>query len=99
MFGKNMMEQLQKMQAGAAESKKKLDEIIVHGESGGNLIHIEMTGNRKLKKLTINTELSQIDKGDLEDLLAVALNRAIEAADKVNEQEMANAAKGIIPGM
>lgn len=99
MFGKNMMEQLQKMQAGAEESKKKLENITVHGESGGNLIAVEMNGNRKLTKLTINAELNQIEKEDLEDLLSVALNRAIEEADKVNEKEMANAAKGIIPGM
>tara|TARA_B100000508_G_scaffold138385_1_gene134336 strand:- start:18176 stop:18475 length:300 start_codon:yes stop_codon:yes gene_type:complete len=99
MFGKNMMEQLQKMQASAEESKKKLDQITVYGEAGGNLINVEMNGNRKLTKLTINADLSQIDKDDLEDLLSVALNRAIEEANTVNEKEMAFAAKGIIPGM
>lgn len=99
MFGKNMMEQMQKMQANAAETKNKLNEIIVHGEAGGNLVQVEMNGNRKLTKLTINAELNQIEKEDLEDLLSVALNRAIEEADKTNEREMANAAKGIIPGL
>ena len=94
-----MMEQLQKMQASAEETKNKLEGLTVYGESGGNLINVEMSGNRKLKKLTINTDLDQIDKEDLEDLLSVALNRAIEQADKLNEQEMANAARGIIPGM
>lgn len=94
-----MMEQLHKMQASAEETKKKLDQLTVYGESGGNLINVEMNGNRKLTKLTINAKLDQIDKDDLEDLLSVALNRAIENADKINEQEMANAAKGIIPGM
>ncbi len=99
MFGKNMMEQLQKMQASAEETKKKLESLTVYGESGGNLINVEMNGNRKLTKLTINAELDQIDKDDLEDLLSVALNRAIEEADKVNQHEMANSARGIIPGM
>jgi DNA-binding YbaB/EbfC family protein len=99
MFGKNMMEQMQKMQANAAETKNKLNEIVVHSEAGGNLVQVEMNGNRKLTKLTINAELNQIEKEDLEDLLSVALNRAIEEADKTNEREMANAAKGIIPGL
>jgi len=94
-----MMAKLQKMQALAEESKRKLDEITVRAEAGGNLIEIEMNGNRKLTKLSINSELDQMEKEDLEDLLSVALNRAIEAANKANEKEMANSAKGIIPGM
>lgn len=99
MFGKDMMAKLQQMQAQAQESKDKLDKVIVNGEAGGNLIEIEMTGNRKLTKLSINTELDQMEKEDLEDLLSVALNRAIEAANAANEKEMANSAKGLIPGM
>lgn len=98
MFGKNMMEQLQKMQANAEETKKKLAEQTVNSEAGGNLIMVEMDGNRKLKDLTINAPLEQLEKEDLEDLIAVALNRALEKANALNEKEMANAAKGIIPG-
>ncbi|PWH86804.1 YbaB/EbfC family nucleoid-associated protein [Brumimicrobium oceani] len=99
MFGKDMMAKLQKMQEQAQLSKEKLDTIIVRGEAGGNLIEVEMNGNRKLTKLSINTSLDQMEKEDLEDLLSVALNRAIQAADAANEKEMANSAKGLIPGM
>lgn len=99
MFGKNMMEQLQKMQANAEETKKKLAQQTVSGEAGGNLIIVELDGNRKLKNLNINAPLEQMEKEDLEDLIAVALNRAMEQADKLNEKEMASAAKGIIPGL
>ncbi|PKR80588.1 nucleoid-associated protein, YbaB/EbfC family [Brumimicrobium salinarum] len=99
MFGKDMMEKLQKMQAQAEVSKQKLDEILVTGEAGGNLVVVEMNGNRKLTNLSINTALDQMDKEDLEDLLTVALNRAMDAANEANEKEMANSAKGIIPGL
>ena len=99
MFGKNMMEQLQKMQANAEETKKKLANQTVNGEAGGNLIMVELDGNRKLKNLAINAPLEQMEKEDLEDLIAVALNRAMEKADALNEKEMANAARGIIPGL
>lgn len=94
-----MMAKLQQMQEQAQLSKDKLDTITVHGEAGGNLINVEMNGNRKLTKLSINADLSQMDKEDLEDLLSVALNRAIQAADAANEKEMAKSAKGLIPGM
>ncbi|MDX1653273.1 MAG: YbaB/EbfC family nucleoid-associated protein [Brumimicrobium sp.] len=99
MFGKDLMAKLQQMQTQAAETKEKLEKITVQGEAGGNLILVDMNGNRRLKKLTINCDLGNMEKEDLEDLLTVALNRAIEAADKVNESEMAKAAQGFLPGM
>ena len=99
MFGKDMMAKLQKMQEQAQLSKENLDTITVRGEAGGNLVEVEMNGNRKLTNLSINKPLDQMEKSDLEDLLSVALNRAIQAADAANEKEMANSAKGIIPGM
>ncbi|MGM0479905.1 MAG: YbaB/EbfC family nucleoid-associated protein [Bacteroidota bacterium] len=99
MFDKNMMEKLQQMQQQASASKEKLATLKVNGEAGGNLISVEMDGNRKLTNLQINAPLDQMEKEDLEDLLSVALNRALDAAEKVNEQEMQKAAKGILPGM
>ena len=99
MFGKDMMAKLQKMQQQAEASKEKLDTIYVNGEAGGNLVVVEMNGNRKLTKLSINTDLQQMEKEDLEDLLTVALNRAIDAANVANEKEMANSARGLIPGL
>lgn len=94
-----MMEKLQAMQQKAQESKEKLNEIRVSGEAGGNLITVELNGNRKMTGLSINTDLSSMEKEDLEDLLTVAFNRAIEAADTANEAEMANSAQGLFPGM
>lgn len=99
MFGGDMFGKLQEMQQKAEESKKKLDQISVQGEAGGNLVIVELTGNKTMKSLTINTELSQMDKEDLEDLLTVAFNRALEAAEEVNQKEMQSSAKGLFPGL
>lgn len=99
MFGGDMMEKLQAMQQKAQESKEKLNDVRVSGEAGGNLITVELNGNRKMTGLTINTDLSAMDKEDLEDLLTVAFNRALEAADQANEAEMSNSAQGLFPGM
>lgn len=95
MFG-NMMEKLQEMQNAVEVSKKKLDAISVEGKA--EYITIEMTGNRRVKNVRIASE-APIDVEELEDLLTIALNRALEQADKINETEMANSARGIIPGM
>lgn len=95
MFDKNMLDKLQAMQGQAEEIKSKLSQLTVEGEAGGNLIVIEMDGNKKLKKLSINTDLENMDKEDLEDLLSIALERALTAAEQLNEKEMANSAKNL----
>lgn len=99
MFGGNQEELLKKMQESVAQSKAKLATQIVAGESGGGLIRIEMNGNRELQNLEIRANLADLDKEDLEDLLAVALKKALEEAEKVNNASMASNAQSMLFGM
>lgn len=98
MFGKDMMAKMEEMKRASDESKARLDSIIVEGESGGGLIRIELTGNRQLKSVQINGDHRTMEKEDLEDLITVALNRAMESANNLNESEVMNSAKNIFPG-
>jgi nucleoid-associated protein EbfC len=93
MFG-DMMGKLQEMQRAVEQSKQKLDTISVTGESG--YVKVEVSGNRRVKTIVLNHEPT--DNEELEDLLIIALNKALEQADKVNEAEMASSARGLIPG-
>lgn len=101
MFGKlgDMMGKLQEMKQKADEIKLKMDNIILNSEGAGGDIKITITGSRKIQSIEIASALQHGDKQELEEQLIVALNRAIEKADKVNEEEMKNAAGGILPGM
>ncbi len=99
MLGGDLFEKLGNMQKIQEESKQRLESISIEGEAGGNLVVVELNGNRKMTKLTINTELAQMDKEDLEDLLTVAFNRALEKAEVINQSDMQNAAKGLFPGI
>lgn len=99
MFGAGMLDKLNAMKNLADESKKRLDAISVEGEAGGGLVRIELTGNRNLKSVTINADHTQMSKEDLEDLFAVALNKALENANKINEQEVMASAKNMFPGL
>ena len=98
MFGSDMLEKLKAMQNVAEESKANLDRLEVTGEAGGGLIRITLTGNKTLKKLDINTDHTLMEKEDLEDLLSVAMNKALEAADQLSQKEMMSSAKGMFPG-
>lgn len=103
MFGKNnmqeMMAKLQEMQGAVSESKKRLENIYVKGETDDGNIRFVMDGNRKLKEITIKDEVLKADKKELIDDLVTAFNKAIENADHVNENEMRNTAFNMFPGM
>lgn len=99
MFDPSFMSKLGAMQQMAEETKRQLDLETVEGEAGNGLVVISLTGNRTLKSLKINTELEQMSKDDLEDLLTIALNRALDAANKINEAQTLKAAQSFLPGM
>lgn len=105
MFGNGdmgeMMAKLQEMQSAAEDSKKKLETINVQGKSPDGNIRFVMDGNRKLKEVTFIDEslLSPENKEEIEDMLVIAFNRALEEAEHINEQEMRSSASGLFPGM
>ena len=104
MFGnlnmKDMMAKMQEMQGAVEESKKRLVNIYVKGESHDGKIRFVLDGNRKVKDVTIDESLlAKENKEDIEDMLVVAFNKAIEDADHVNENEMKSTASGLLPGM
>lgn len=99
MFGSNQLEMLQKMKLALEQSKARLAERRVVGEAGGGLVRIELDGNRTLRGLEINADLQNLDKDALEDYLSIALEKALEQANSLNESETAASAQQFMPGL
>ncbi len=99
MFTPDMLEKLQHLKQQSEASKEKLNNTLVSEDAGGGLIRVTLNGNRELKGLEINAELNDLDKSDLEDLLTVAFNRALEKVNSLNEQEVMSSARNLFPGM
>ncbi len=101
MFGKmgDMMGKLQEMKKKADEIKQKLDDTVLLVEGAGGDISIEITGNRKINSIIISPSLQHGDKAILEKELLNTLNKAIEQANTINEDEMKKAASGLLPGL
>ena len=99
MFTPDMLEKLQNLKQQSEASKEKLNNTLVTEDAGGGLVRITLNGNRELKGLEINAELNDLDKSDLEDLLTVAFNRALEKVNNLNEQEVMSSARNLFPGM
>lgn len=88
------------MKEAMDNSKKKLDSITVKGEAEGGMVTVYANGNRRITEISINQKL--MDNGDkeaIEELVQIAINKALEHADSVNEMEMASAARSMMPGM
>ncbi|TXE11701.1 YbaB/EbfC family nucleoid-associated protein [Seonamhaeicola algicola] len=103
MFGDmmNMMGKLKETQKKVEETRKRLNTVLIDEASSDNKLKVTITANREIKGLEIDDTLLE-DKEQLEDYLVLTLNKAIEKATKVNEAELAAAAKeGLpnIPGM
>ena len=100
MFGdlSGMMDKLKKAQEEVEKTKTRLDTVLVDETSVDGKIKVTLTANRTIKKITIDDTLLA-DAEELEDFLIITLNKAIAKASKINEAEMAAAAKSGMPNI
>ncbi|WP_439132185.1 YbaB/EbfC family nucleoid-associated protein [Polaribacter sp.] len=100
MFGdlSGMMDKLKKAQEEVEKTKERLNSVLVDASSADGKINVTLTANRQIKKIAIDDSLLS-DAEELEDYLIITLNKAIEKASKINETEMAAAAKSGMPNI
>ena len=91
----NIMQQAQKMQEDLKKAQEELALMQVLGESGGGLVTIVMTGKREARKVTIDDSLLGEDKDMLEDLVAAAINDAVNKVAKMKKEKMSDITAGI----
>jgi DNA-binding YbaB/EbfC family protein len=98
MFG-DMMGKLQEMKQKVEETKQRLETITVIGESGDGSVKVTANGNKKVVNVSVAENVLKGDKEEVEDLLLIAVNRALEQSEKVHEAEMQGATKGFLPNL
>lgn len=77
----------------------RLKEIRVNGEAGDGAIKVEADGKGEILNISINPDkIDMQDTDNLEDLLLVAVNRAIALAQKSQETEAQKSLNSLIPG-
>lgn len=96
-----MMGKLKETQKKVEATKARLDTVLLEEQSQDGRIKISLTANREIRSIAVDEALLG-DREQLEDLLVLTLNRAIQRATAVQEAELAAVAKeGMpnIPGM
>lgn len=93
-----MMKQVQKMQAEMEKVQNELENKIVTEESGGGMVKATVNGKKGLVSIEIDNEIIESgDKEMIEDLVVAAVNKALDSAGRMAEEEMGNVTKGMIP--
>lgn len=91
-----IMKQAQAMQKDMMKAKDEVDNTTFTGES--SFVKVEVKGTKEIIKITIEEELSDIDKEMLADMVMIAINDAFKKVDKMMEQKLgryANALPGV----
>ncbi len=95
-----MFDKLMQAQQKAGEVKARLAGITVTGTAEGGKITITANGNKEIQSVQIDEDFfKDADKEQLEELLAIAINKAMEQAENVSQNEMAAMTKEMFGGL
>ncbi|RZF61301.1 YbaB/EbfC family nucleoid-associated protein [Sphingobacterium corticibacterium] len=96
-----MFDKLFQAQQKAEEVKKRLDSISVFGETEGGKVRVVASASKEIREVVIDGEfLKQLDdKEELEELLVVALNKALQQAEDVSQVEMQAVSQDLLGGL
>jgi DNA-binding YbaB/EbfC family protein len=96
-----MMRQLQQMQTQIAKAQQELEEATVEASAGGGAVTVVVTGQPKIRSVAIAPEV--VDPEDVEmlqDLIAAALNEALDKVREMQVERMGSLTGGLnIPGL
>lgn len=92
-----LIKQAQKMQQEMARVQAELANITVEGSAGGGMVKVIANCQNQILEVKIEPEvIDPEDKDMLEDLVAAAVNQALENAQRRAQEEMAKVTGGML---
>ena len=93
------MKQAQELQASMQKAQQELAQAEVTGQAGGNMVSVVMTGRHEVKRVSIDPKLLGDDREMLEDLIAAAVNDAVNKLEALMRERFAGLTSGMpLPG-
>ena len=93
--GGNMMKQAMALQANMKKAQEEIANMEVVGESGGGMVKVTMTGKHEVKRVQIEPQVISEDREMLEDLIAAAVNDAVNKVEMQTQQRMSSVMSGV----
>lgn len=95
-----MFDKLFQAQQKADEVKARLATISVSAEAEGGKIKVIASANKEIREINIEPAfLASAEKEELEELLMVALNKALAQAEQVSQAEMQAVSQDMLGGL
>lgn len=91
----NMLKQAQQMQANVQRVQAEIAALEVTGEAGGGMAKVVMTGKHEARRVVLDKSLPTDDREMLEDLIAAAINDAVQKVEKVSQEKMSTVMGGM----
>ena len=97
-FG-DMMSQAKALQESLSTIQDEIKSILVEGESGAGLVKVSISGDSKVRAVTLDPDLLTEEKTVIEELLAGAVNDAIEKLEATKTEKMKSIGGGLLGGL
>ncbi|MBC7870052.1 MAG: YbaB/EbfC family nucleoid-associated protein [Chitinophagaceae bacterium] len=100
-----MLKQLQKMQQDMVEAQEALANETVEVSVGGGAVTIVISGHQRIQSIVLKKEMIDTSDdewiNDMQDMLVVAMNQAIEQSQTMAAQRMEGITGGLgdVPGL
>ena len=90
-----LMQQAQQMQEKMKKAQEELANMEVEGSAGGDMVTVTMTGAHEVRKVHIDREVLADDPEMAEDLIAAAVNDAINKVARASKERMGGLTGGL----
>jgi DNA-binding YbaB/EbfC family protein len=92
----DMLRQLQRMQAQISKAQQEIEESTVEASAGGGAVTVVVSGQPRVESVKIEPEAVDPDDVEmLEDLIAAALNEALEKVRTMQAERFGSVAGGL----
>ena len=91
----NIMRQAQQMQEQMQRMQEEIGKMEIVGESGAGMVKVTMNGKHEVKGVEIDPSVLEEDKEFLEDLLAAAVNDAVQRVQNETQSRTSELTSGL----
>ncbi|MBA2078689.1 MAG: YbaB/EbfC family nucleoid-associated protein [Rhodanobacter sp. 68-29] len=90
-----LMQQAQRMQDDMKRAQDEIAKLEVTGSAGGGLVSVTMSGAHEVRKVVIDRQTFADDPEMAEDLVAAAINDAVNKVAEASREKMGNVTAGM----
>ncbi|MGH8115160.1 MAG: YbaB/EbfC family nucleoid-associated protein [Rhodanobacteraceae bacterium] len=90
-----LMQQAQRMQEDLKRAQEEIAKLEVTGSAGGGMVEVTMTGRHEVRRVRIDRKLMADDPEMTEDMVAAALNDAVNKVAEASQQKLGGVSAGM----